>query len=139
MIVIVVIVSGWLRDRAARDYFLQDERRHLSHRLEILHVRIQSAIDAVRKDVLYLSSAPAFVRLPGSSGAKREQAEREVRQQFLGGLQVRPTYFQARLIGLADGGRELIRFDQAQGRIWEVPQEQLQRKGDRDYFQHTIQ
>src|SRR5258706_15356831 len=79
LIIAVVLVSGWLRDRASREYFLEDQRRNLAHRLEVIRVRVQSAIDAVRKDILYLSSAPAFTRLAAAhEGVEREAALREV-------------------------------------------------------------
>ncbi|HYV26571.1 MAG TPA: hypothetical protein VFA77_03500, partial [Candidatus Eisenbacteria bacterium] len=106
LIIAVVLVSGWLRDRASREYFLEDQRRNLGHRLEVVRVRVQAAIDAVRKDILYLSSAPAFTRLAAApEGVEREAALHEAGLHFMGGLQVRPTYFQARLIGVANGGR----------------------------------
>jgi signal transduction histidine kinase/DNA-binding NarL/FixJ family response regulator len=139
LIMVVVLVSGWLRDRASRQYFLQDQRRHLANRVEVIRVRVQSGIDAMRKDILYLSSAPAFARLAAAHEEKeREAARLEAGLHIMGGLQVRPTYFQARLIGLTDGGREIIRFDQDRGLIHEVPAQDLQRKGDRDYFLETI-
>jgi signal transduction histidine kinase/CheY-like chemotaxis protein len=137
LIVAVVLVSGWLRDRASRAYFLQDQRRHLTHRLEIIRVRLRSAVDGIRKDILYLSQAPAFARLAtAAEGPEREAARREAEIDFRGGLQVRPAYFQARLIGVADGGRELMRFDQVQGRIREV--QELRQQGDSDYFRETV-
>ena len=138
LIIAVVLFSGWLRDRASRDYFLQDQRRHLINRVELMRVRVQSAIDAVRKDILYLSRAPAFARFAAARDeATREVARREAVLHFIGGLQVRPAYFQARLIGVADGGRELFRFDQVKGQIRETPREALQRVGDQDFFRET--
>src|SRR2546425_626276 len=86
LIIAVVLVSGWLRDRASRAYFLQDQRRHLAHRLEVIRVRVQSAIDAVRKDILYLSRAPAFARLAAAGpGPEREAARREAGLHFSAG------------------------------------------------------
>src|SRR5215468_4803111 len=118
LIIAVVLLSGWLRDRASRNYFLQDQRRHLVHRLELIRVRIQSAIDGVRKDVLYLSHAPAMARLTSARGEQDQVAAlQELALHFRVGLEVRPIYFEARLIGLADSGRELIRFDQTNGLI----------------------
>src|SRR5262249_46051013 len=49
-------------------------------------------------------------------------------------------YTQYRLIGIADGGREIVRVDRMGpgGAIHVVPDAELQRKGDRDYFKATI-
>jgi len=133
LLVTVVLVSGWLRDRASRAYFIEDQRRVLSHRAELIRVRVQSAIDGVRKDVLYLSHAPAFARLAAArTAAEREAARREAAFHFAAGLQVRPAYFQARLVGAADGGRELLRFDQSGGDIHETPEADLQRGVEAD-------
>jgi signal transduction histidine kinase/DNA-binding response OmpR family regulator len=135
----VVLLSGWLRDRASRNYFLQDQRRHLVHRLELIRVRIQSAIDGVRKDVLYLSHAPAMARLTSARGEQDQAAAlQELALHFRGGLEVRPIYFEARLIGLADNGHELIRFGQTNGLIRAVPPDELQRLADQPYFQDTM-
>jgi signal transduction histidine kinase len=51
-------------------------------------------------------------------------------------IQSRPMYSQIRLIGVADGGRELIRLERFGDRV-EVAAE-LQRKGDQPYFQQSI-
>ncbi|MDR3417472.1 MAG: PAS domain S-box protein [Nevskia sp.] len=50
----------------------------------------------------------------------------------------RPDLLQIRFIGVADGGRELMRVDHRQGTIVVVPSDQLQAKGDRDYFRATL-
>jgi PAS domain S-box-containing protein len=56
-------------------------------------------------------------------------------------LHAKPAYYQARFIGIADGGREIVRVDRSGpgGAIRVVPDAELQLKGDRDYFQRTIQ
>ncbi len=55
---------------------------------------------------------------------------------FTSVLSANPDDVQIRLIGVADGGRELVRVDRprAGGAVHTVPSAQLQRKGDRDYF-----
>ena len=51
----------------------------------------------------------------------------------------RPEVFQLRLIGVADGGRELVRVVQDQaGKVTIAAQADLQRKGDRPYFQKAL-
>src|SRR3989442_9540147 len=89
LIVALVVMSAWLRDRASRTQFLQDQRRHLANRVEVIRLRTQSEIDAVRKDILYLSRAPAIARLAASRG----DPEREAAVHFKALLEVRPTYF----------------------------------------------
>ncbi|GAB3446753.1 response regulator [Insolitispirillum peregrinum] len=47
-------------------------------------------------------------------------------------------YTQIRLIGIADGGREIARVDQRNGTIARTPAADLQRKANNDYFRETI-
>jgi PAS domain S-box-containing protein len=52
----------------------------------------------------------------------------------------KPVYSQFRLIGVDDGGREIVRVDRSgpDGAVRVVPDSELQRKGDRPYFKETI-
>jgi PAS domain S-box-containing protein len=45
---------------------------------------------------------------------------------------------QARLIGLEEEGKEIVRVDQVEGQIRRVPDDELQRKGHREYFRETL-
>jgi PAS domain S-box-containing protein len=49
-------------------------------------------------------------------------------------VQANPDLVQARFIGVADGGRELVRVNRIGKTIEIVPKDKLQRKGDRPYF-----
>ena len=53
-------------------------------------------------------------------------------------LTQRNTYYQLRLIGLDDHGRELIRVAQIGNSVEVIPQHELQQKGRRKYFQEGI-
>src|SRR6185295_8982814 len=55
-------------------------------------------------------------------------------------LEAKPDYAQFRLIGVADGGREIIRVarDAATGSVRVVPDAELQAQGDRDFFKQTL-
>jgi PAS domain S-box-containing protein len=55
-------------------------------------------------------------------------------------LAAKPAYSQFRLIGIDDGGRELVRVDRSgsNGAVRVVPDAELQRNGDQPYFKETI-
>jgi PAS domain S-box-containing protein len=61
-------------------------------------------------------------------------------QRYLAELRARSDYLQIRLIGVEDGGRELIRVDRAgpNGEMRLVPDAELQRRAERDYFHKAI-
>ncbi len=60
--------------------------------------------------------------------------------RFVAELGAKPLYSQFRIIGAADGGREVVRVDRqgAAGAIRIVSKTELQQKGDRDYFREAI-
>lgn len=60
---------------------------------------------------------------------------------FVTQLGAKPAYHQMRLIGVANGGRELVRVDRmGEGNtIRVVPDGELAMKGDRDYFQKAVE
>lgn len=49
-----------------------------------------------------------------------------------------PDYYRIRYIGVADGGREMVRIDNRGGRIEITPHEGLQNRAGRDYFKATM-
>lgn len=53
-------------------------------------------------------------------------------------LRTHPEYIQVRLIGQAEGGRELLRLDRRDGQVVRIPATELQAKGDRPYVRDTL-
>jgi PAS domain S-box-containing protein len=60
--------------------------------------------------------------------------------RFAAELASKPDYLEFRVIGVGDGGRELVRVDRSGpgGAIRMVPDAELQRKGGQDYFKQAI-
>jgi PAS domain S-box-containing protein len=60
--------------------------------------------------------------------------------RFMAELAAKPSYLQFRVIGVADGGRELLRVDRsgAGGSGQRAPDSEVRRRGTRDYFTETI-
>ena len=59
-------------------------------------------------------------------------------QVFESTLLSHPNYVQVRLIGLANGGRELLRVDRRGNMIVRIPESELQTKGERPYVVETM-
>jgi PAS domain S-box-containing protein len=111
---------------------------------------LEASIRGARTDVLSFRSTAAvdgFVRasLGGGvqplDGTTEAQWRDKVASRFLAELAAKPGYSQFRLIGIADGGRELVRVDRAgpDGTIRVAPATELQREGEQEYFKKTIQ
>ncbi|WP_219116688.1 PAS domain S-box protein [Janthinobacterium sp. UMAB-56] len=105
---------------------------------------LSQEIDRLRLDVRFLAKVPpvqGMVRAMGNSGY--DAAERtpgqfwktSLQAIFSSYLETNPDLTQVRFIGVANHGLELVRVDRRHNNIVVVPVDQLQPKGDRDYFQ----
>ncbi len=73
-------------------------------------------------------------------GVSEKTWRERIGQRLLTELEAKPRYAQFRIIGIDDGGREIVRADRSGpgGAVRLVPDAELQRKGDRPYFKETI-
>lgn len=110
---------------------------------------LQNEIRTPRSDILAFRSAAALsgivrARLNGGihplDGTSERVWRERMAKRFVAELASKRSYLQFRIIGVADGGREIVRVDRsgANGEIRVVPEDELQRKGDRDYFEKAI-
>jgi two-component system sensor kinase FixL len=104
-------------------------------------------IGGIRSDVLFLAHTPpvaGIARAMAHDGidpesGRSEQAWRdELAALFKAKMAVEPDYFQLRLMGVANGGEELVRVDRRTGALIRMGAAGLQKKGERDYFRRTI-
>ena len=88
-------------------------------------------------EIMQLSRAPSLERAGGLTLA---QWRERLGQRLVAEMEAKPTYAQLRMIGVGDGGREIIRVERraADGEIRIVPDAELQRKGDRGFFKQGI-
>jgi PAS domain S-box-containing protein len=77
---------------------------------------------------------------PAAPNAAESEWRRRLGLRFAAELAGKPDYLEFRVIGVDDGGRELVRVDRSGpgGTIRMVPQAELQRQGDQDYFKKTL-
>ena len=108
---------------------------------------LESYLSAPQNDVAALSFMPALseyvARAPTTSNDEEMQDKRllgEIAGSFSAFLKAKPQYDQIRLIGKADGGREVVRVDRRgpDGSVRTVAADQLQQKSTRQYFQATF-
>lgn len=109
--------------------------------------RIQTHIDFLRENVEFLARTPPIQGIirAGRNGGRDPvdgSAETAWRDRlstiFKEFLRAKENYISVRFIGVADGGRELIRVDRVNKRINRVLDKDLQLKGQRDYFKETL-
>ena len=129
------------------DIYMGERRAGLERKLNIEELRLNQTIDSLRQDVLFLSNTPpisGIMRAVHNNGYDvsysntLEVWEERLQQIFAAFSEAHPNYYQIRFIGVADGGREIVRIDNRGGRVEITPPGRLQRKSDRDYFKATI-
>ena len=144
---LLVVAGGWLwignEDKRFQGVYLGEREADLETALHVEQVRLNQSIDTLRQDVLFLANTPpvaGIARASANNGIdprdKNTYATWEARLQdiFSAFLRTHPEYFQVRYIAAAGEGRELVRVENRDGRIDVAPHEELQAKGDQDYF-----
>ena len=135
------LLMGFVITQNGTSLMMAASTPRLSQESKVVSIRLVDIFEALERDMEFLMRSPSVRRVISSnadSGA-REQAQIQLQEVFAALLNNHPWYVQARLIGVADGGRELVRVNQADGRIQRVPDAELQRKGERPYFKEIMQ
>jgi len=147
----LVVAGGLLwganENKRLQEQFLSERVATLDTTLKVEHERMQMQIDTLRRDTQFLSNTPPISGLARAiqhggidprEHNTRAEWERRLQEIFSAFLQANPEYYQARYIGLADGGRELVSVARRAGDIVVASRADLQRKGDRDYFKRAL-
>ena len=149
---IVIVVIGAIgivavENARYRDAAISEWRANLKEKLHIEKLRLEQTIGSLRRDTLFLSNTPpvsGIMRATQNRGYDSRYNntimvwEERLQQIFSAFSKAHPEYYQIRFIGVADGGREIVRIDYRDGRIEVTPPGKLQRKADRDYFKATL-
>ncbi|GGB14456.1 sensor histidine kinase [Allosediminivita pacifica] len=123
------------------------EQRHLELELERRLDRIRAQFDAemtrILQEMILLANVPPVQGLartlsgdpvdPADGSSTAADWKSRLAAIFTSVHEVRPEYVQLRLIGLTDGGRELVRVDKRGSTIVRIPEAELQQKAGRDY------
>ncbi len=117
-------------------------------RTQLLAKEIETAVGAARADVtgFHSTALDGIVRaaLAGGvdprDGTTLDQWRAQLASRLAAELAAKPVYTQFRVIGIADGGREIVRVDRSgpHGAIRNVPDGELQGKADRYYVKQAI-
>ncbi len=155
LILVATAMVGFLVYWGARPSLVDTSKERLQHTAETIEVRFQASLEAVRKDVLFLAETPpvlgivrAFAgpylgqRAGGFWDKETNHTDAEWREQlaeiFTVFLQNRPSYFQARYIGLVNEGREIVRVERKDFQLYSVPTAQLLNSGHHAYFIQAV-
>jgi len=149
LVAVAISAVGWLNYRSLEQTILPRVLDRTETHSRLIAFDLQSYVGGARGDVASFRSAAALnglirARLAGGidpvDGLSQKAWQGRMAERLLAELEAKPSYAQFRIIGIADGGREILRVDHSgpNGEIRLVPDAELQRKGDRPYFSDTL-
>ncbi len=149
LVLLTAAAVGYLSYRNLEATILPTELTRLDARAHLHATVLNSYVHSARSDVL-MATAPASLDgllrayhgggIDPTDGTPQTVWRDRFAKYLVTQLAVKPEYVQSRLIGITDGGREIIRADRSgpEGAVRLVPDSELRKKGDRDYFKETI-
>ncbi len=131
------LYGNWITSRIIEERVIESARSNVEQHAQ----QIAGFLDSVRGDVLYLAHLDSLQRLLQARAQGDDEGvaywRTQLARDFLIFSAARPTYYQVRY--LDETGREVVRVD-SDGRVSRIiPQDKLQDKSHRYYFQETIQ
>ena len=130
-----------------RETLLEAKYLETENQVRIFSSSIQSKIDELRNDTLFLSSTPpveGILRAKKNRGqdeqgsSSYEQWRDRLEVIFKEMLIAKKHYLQIRYVGVSDKGREILRVDRKGSRIYRVKDINLQQKSHRNYFKEAL-
>ena len=149
LVAIAVSAVGWLSYRSLEQLILPRVLDRIETHSKLVASDLQSHVRGARGDIAGFRSAVALnglirARQAGGIDPVDGLSETTWRERFatrlLAELEAKPAYAQFRVIGIENGGREILRVDRSgpNRTIRLAPDSELQQKGDQTYFSDTI-
>lgn len=139
------ILMGIIITQSGTSLLMATSTARMFEESKVATTRLQDIFDNAQRDLKFLARSPSLrhlVEMPDTgeavNGAALQQAKHQLQEVFAALLVNHPWYVQARLIGIDDGGMELVRVDQVDGTIRQIPDRGLQHKGQRDYVKESL-
>jgi len=133
---VVIVSSGFARYKQ-RQFALDRAMERAERDLQVLETGIHAVFDWMTRDLFMLRDLDSLHDLINADNAEqRKQAARETRHAFLALATYHKIFQQIRYLDKT--GREVIRINARGGRIWATPEQELQNKARRYYFQQAI-
>ncbi len=143
-----VIIFAFLSFNQVTDYFKQNLLNSLSAQLESDELEIKNAIKNVKDDITILSKEEAIKGIirankneyhyDAHSNLTLENWKARLKRVFLGIFRQNSAYFKIRLIGVNNGGKEIISVSKRGDEIYFEKESELQQKAHRYYYKDTI-
>lgn len=106
--------------------------KRLTHTAEMIRLKMMDYTNHLERDINQLASSPLLERYSEDTTGDNLDV---LTQEYISVLASKPNFFQIRLIEANNLGKEIIRVERKKDKLLTTPKNELQYKGDRDYFQ----
>ncbi|MEJ2424597.1 MAG: ATP-binding protein [Candidatus Thiodiazotropha sp.] len=145
LLLAAVLTVSYLFDQERSAVIDANEREHMRHHLERIADTLTQDLDHLRRDTRFLARTPTLMAIRDALGNSRERMEQaefiqryqHIEQLFHAFAKARAEYIQLRLIGIGNGGRELVRVERLGSEMVTVKGGGLPRKDMRHYLQEA--
>lgn len=149
LVVLGTLLTSFVVIRIADTELVAARSRDLEAAAAVAETRFVDRVAEVKRTVTFLAGTPpidGLIRAQSNSGVdpKDGSSDKQWRDRlatiFRELLESQPYYVQARYIGRAEGGRELVRVERHAGdtEIRRTPEKELQGKASEPYFEGTL-
>lgn len=128
-------LQGGLLLKNSSEQLIDSSEKTLVHITDLINIKSESYLEGLRRDITHLSKSPYLLQFIQS---QEEKDRILLTEEYLSLISSKPDYAQIRFIGVADGGREIVRVERTEEEVSIVGKQQLQQKENRDYFIETI-
>ena len=149
LVAIAVSAVGWLSYRSLEQALLPRILDRIEAHSQLVAADLESYVAGARGDIPAFRSAAALnglirAHLAGGTdpvdGVSEKTWRERIAAHLLAEVEANPAYAALRIIGLDDGGREIVRVDRSgpNGAARIVPEPELTPMGDQTYFKEAI-
>ena len=149
LVAIAVSAVGWLSYRSVEQALLPRILDRIETHSRLVATDLESYVAGARGDIAGFRAAAALQGLmrahlaggiDGIDGVSESVWRERMAARLAAELDAKPSYAEFRIIGVEDGGREIVKADRLgpSGAVRLAPEAELQRMGDRTYFADAI-
>jgi PAS domain S-box-containing protein len=146
LVVVTTAVLSFFTYRSVTEAAIPRALDRLATKAMLNATKLETSLNVARQDVAVIQGMTGVMQMGVARTANPydEVPDTSLREsigaRFLAALSAKPEYSQFRIVGVADGGRELLRVDRKGpgGTPRIVPDAELIRIGERDYFKRAI-
>jgi PAS domain S-box-containing protein len=149
ILLVAVSAVGWLSYRSLEQALLPRVLDRIEAHSQLVAADLEYYVAGARGDISGFRSSAALnglirAHLAGGvdpvDGVSEKTWLERIAARLFAEVEAKPAYAILRIIGLDDGGREIVRVDRLgpNGTVRIVAEPQLQRRGDRAYFTDSI-